>query len=153
MTRWPTFLYVGFSFGQQTREAKKQVVDSESKSKKRRLVKSPDTFRERAEKAGQAADKPKRRGRVLSLLFKPLRPLKAPLVKVYRWKPINLLSKVIFPPYLRNSFKELKLVNWPNWQQGRRLTFAVIVFAAVFGAVVALVDAGLSRIFKHILLK
>jgi preprotein translocase SecE subunit len=65
----------------------------------------------------------------------------------------GLLGKILVPPYIRNSWKELKQVTWPNWKQSRQLTFAVLVFAVIFGAAVAIVDFGLDKLFKHILLK
>jgi preprotein translocase SecE subunit len=62
-------------------------------------------------------------------------------------------DKILVPKYFREAFKELKLVSWPNWQQSRKLTYAVLSFAVVFGTVIAVVDLGLDRVFKTILLK
>jgi preprotein translocase SecE subunit len=66
---------------------------------------------------------------------------------------LRLLGKVLFPAYLRNSWQELRLVTWPNWKQSRQLTSAVLIFAIIFGAVIALVDYGLDKVFRSILLK
>jgi preprotein translocase SecE subunit len=63
------------------------------------------------------------------------------------------IGKILVPKYFREAFKELKLVSWPNWQQSRKLTYAVLSFAVVFGTVIAVVDLGLDRVFKTILLK
>ncbi|HSX46059.1 MAG TPA: preprotein translocase subunit SecE [Candidatus Saccharimonadia bacterium] len=139
------------------------MADKPSSSKKR-LVKNPDTFRERAIKASEAEAQPSKRGRVkqaFAKVFSPiLRPIGGGLKSAYNWKPLGPLRKVfhfsgkiLFPTYFRNSWKELKLVTWPNWQQSRALTFAVLVFAAIFGTAIALVDLGLDKIFRHILLK
>jgi preprotein translocase SecE subunit len=49
--------------------------------------------------------------------------------------------------------QELRLVTWPNWKQSRQLTFAVLVFAVIFGAAIAVVDYGLDKVFRNILLK
>ena len=130
--------------------------DKSSKPERKRRVKDPETFRERAlkanepaakttgkSKAGQTGGKAAGLGRGLSG-FKPLQPF----IRVFR--PIG---RIIVPSYLRNSWKELKLVTWPNWKQSRQLTFAVLVFAVVFGAVIAIVDYGLDKIFRNILLK
>lgn len=68
-------------------------------------------------------------------------------------KIIRIIGYIIVVPYLRNSWKELKLVNWPNFKLSRQLTTAVIIFAVFFGASVAMIDFGLGKIFKVILLK
>lgn len=132
--------------------------------KKKRIVKNPETFRERASKAAEAADKPNQSaklkqatGKVTSpartsignagrqmAAFKPLRPLIVAL---------RFIGKLIFPAYFRKSWQELRLVTWPSWRESRRLTFAVLVFAVIFGAVIATVDYGLDKLFKDILLK
>lgn len=128
-------------------------------SKPKRRVKNPETFRERALKAQDAASRPERKKRVRRAggkLSKGAAPLKKrahvklpkPVAKV-----LDAVGKVAFPVYLRNSWQELKLVTWPSWKESRQLTFAVIIFAVLFGVVIALVDYGLGKIFKHILLK
>jgi preprotein translocase SecE subunit len=133
--------------------------DKSSKPGSKRRVKNPETFRERALKANEPAPKAAkatakakagRKGGRLSRLgaglsgFKPLRPV----ITVLRF-----IGRLIVPRYLRDSWKELKLVTWPDWKQSRQLTFAVLVFAVVFGAVIAIVDYGLDKIFRNILLK
>jgi preprotein translocase subunit SecE len=131
------------------------------KKTKKRLVKNPETFRERAVKAN--SDKPKRRvvitgaGKYSSKAFSPIgnaskKFASLPAVKPFK-KPARILGKIILPVYFRNSWKELKLVTWPGWRQSRRLTYAVLVFAIAFGTVIATVDWGLSKLFKNILLK
>lgn len=121
----------------------------------KRRVKNPETFRERAAKAGDTP-KPARVSNwqafsgglrwPLARLFRPLRQLGAT-------KPLRLVGKILVPAYFRNSWRELKLVTWPSWRESRRLTFAVLVFAVIFGAAIAIVDYGLDKLFKDILLK
>jgi preprotein translocase SecE subunit len=135
-----------------------------SKPKQKRVVKNPETFRERAVKASTADGRPKRSARVRTALagaispvsrpigngarsvgsFKPLRPL---------FKVLRVLGKIVFPVYFRNSWRELRQVSWPGWQLSRRLTYAVLIFAVIFGALIASVDFGLDKLFKDILLK
>lgn len=122
-------------------------------TKAKRLVKNPETFRERAVKAGEAGDKPTRSETVKKAGGSLFSPLTSPLRRIGNFKPVRLVGKVIVPPYVRNSWKELKLVTWPTWKESRQLTFAVLVFAIIFGAVIALVDFGLDKIFRNILLK
>ena len=125
--------------------------------KKKRLVKNPETFRERAIKAAEISDKPKRSVALRQAGSKITAPVFNPIGKAgstfFGFKPINLLGKVIFPVYIRRSWHELRLVTWPSWKESRRLTFAVLVFAIVFGASIAVVDYGLDKLFRHILLK
>ena len=71
----------------------------------------------------------------------------------FTFKFFRILSLILLPPYIRNSWKELKLVNWPNFKLSRQLTLAVVIFALFFGISIALIDSGLSKIFKVILLK
>jgi preprotein translocase SecE subunit len=73
-----------------------------------------------------------------------LRPLK---------RPARFVGRIIYPSYFRNSWKELKQVTWPTLKESRQLTYAVLIFAVVFGATIALVDYGLDKAFKDFLLK
>ena len=136
----------------------------EPKPKAKRLVKNPETFRERAVKASELSDKPKRtarmRAKVKAVLRKVFHPFVVFFSRLFKIPPFNWIAKlgkwigyVVVPIYLRNSVKELKFVTWPTFKQSRALTSAVLIFAIVFGAAVALVDVGLDRLFKHILLK
>jgi len=132
--------------------------------KKKRLVKNPETFRERAVKASERQDKPGRASRVRTLSGKLTGPVTRPIgrsgkrlakLKIFRWlrKPLRLIGKVLFPSYFRNSWLELRLVSWPSRRQSRRLTVAVLIFAVAFGGTVAVVDFGLDKLFRHVLLK
>ena len=127
---------------------------------KRRKVKNPETFRERALKATTEDDKPKKRAKArlgVRQLFKPLigawrSVANFPPFKPLR-KPLRIIGLIIFPVYFRRSWDELKQVTWPGMKQSLRLTWAVLLFAIIFGTAVALVDYGLDAVFKRILLK
>ena len=129
-------------------------------SRRKRTVKNPETFRERAIKATIEGDKPKQKAQFRQLLVVLFRPVRTgarafagfPLFKPLR-KPLRLIGLVIFPKYFRNSWQELKLVTWPSMKESLRLTWAVLLFATIFGTAVALVDYGLDDVFKRILLK
>ena len=137
---------------------------AENQPVKKRRVKNPETFRERALKAGQEGDQPKRitkaRGKLaggIAWIFRPLGKGLAWLagLRIFSWlrRPLRFIGKLILPAYFRNSWKELKQVTWPRWRESRQLTFAVLIFAVIFGAGVALVDYGLDKVFQHLLLK
>jgi preprotein translocase SecE subunit len=123
----------------------------------KRMIKNPETFRERAVKAAEEGDKPTRTQGAKTVAARVTQPVKSllnnTLGRLFRTKPFQLIGKVIFPKYLRTSWHELKQVKWPNLQQGRQLTFAVLVFAVIFGVTIAVVDYGLDKIFRNVLLK
>jgi preprotein translocase SecE subunit len=73
--------------------------------------------------------------------------------KLNKIKVFRIIGYIFWPPYFRNSWKELRQVTWPNGKQSRQLTLAVIVFATIFGILVALLDFGLDKVFKQVLLK
>ncbi len=75
------------------------------------------------------------------------------LNKIFNRQPFRFIGRILLPRYFRNSWKELRLVSWPKRKEAFDLTFAVLAFAVVFGGVVALVDFGLDKLFKDILLK
>lgn len=123
------------------------MAEDQPKRKRRLRPTSSETVRERAAKAQIAAAEPAKQGKVRSVLRKISLPFRL-LGRGLRW-----LGRFIIPPYLRNSWRELRLVTWPNRRQSRQLTFAVMVFAIIFGILVAGVDYGLDKLFKQVLLK
>lgn len=82
----------------------------------------------------------------------PVGKLASPLRKAKQGKP-GKVGRILVPKYLRNSWAELKEVTWPDRRQTAKLTFAVIAFATVFGFVIAVVDFGLDKLFRQLLLK
>ena len=139
------------------------MADKPAEQAKRR-VKNPETFRERALKAGEANDKPGKAARLRSVSGKVTTPVTGPVSrgwhKLFSVQPFKFIALifhwiglVFVPRYLRNSWKELRLVTWPSRRQSRQLTSAVLVFALVFGAAIAVVDYGLDKLFRNILLK
>jgi preprotein translocase SecE subunit len=132
-------------------------VADQPNQKTKRHVKNPETFRERALKASEAADKPRQGAklkqagnRVTGPIFTPV---KAFFGRLGAFKPFRIIGRLIFPAYFRQSWQELRLVTWPSWAESRRLTYAVLVFAVIFGGIIAGVDYGLDKIFRHVLLK
>jgi preprotein translocase SecE subunit len=66
---------------------------------------------------------------------------------------MRFLGRILGLTYIRDSWRELRLVAWPTRTQSRQLTFAVIIFSVIFGGLIALVDLGLNKLFKEVLLK
>ena len=120
------------------------MPDKQPAKNKRRVVKDPETFRERALRASAAADdKSARTGRLKDSVNAATKPVAGPArqkasnflnrkpMRPVR-KVLSVIGKVIFPTYFRDSWRELRLVTWPNWEQSRQLTFAVLVFANMY---------------------
>lgn len=133
--------------------------DKQPAAKKKRRVKNPETFRERAQKATEAASQPKSTARIKRAGGRATSPLRRQTSQLYNAKffapfrkVLRVVGKVIFPKYFRQSWQELKLVTWPSLGEGRRLTLAVLIFAIVFGAAIAGVDWALDKVFQHLLL-
>ena len=135
------------------------MADTEpTKTTKRRLKAPSQTVRQQAEKAQATADKPQRRP-IRNAAKKAGKPFGS-LRKAFDRQPFTFMAKigrfigrVLVPRFIRNAFAELKLVTWPNARKTRDLTFAVLLFAIVFGVSVAALDWGLDKLFREVLLK
>lgn len=137
------------------------MADRSLKIKRRKLRQPTQSMRERAERES-GKNKRSRVRRFLVLLGKGTSRL--PIWKLFKiigrlpiWKPFKkpfrLIGLIIVPPYLRNSWRELRMVEWPNGKQTRALTAAVILFSVVFGIIVAAFDYGLDKLFKEVIIK
>ena len=132
---------------------------AESKPKKRRL-RPAETVRERTEKATKAPAKPRRLTRATKTAAKPIKAasnfgrreyyLPMPENKVGRF--LNKRRHIV-PSYFRNSWRELRMVTWPSRRETWKLTFAVFMFAIIFGVVISITDYGLDKLFRKVLLK
>lgn len=120
---------------------------------KRRVIKKTETVREKAEKAAESSKQPRRLHTTKRRVSAPFRFIGRVFGKLGRFKPFRIIGLILVPPYFRNSWKELRQVTWTKRKDSFRLTFAVIVFAAVFGSLVAALDFGLDKLFKEVLLK
>ncbi|HKU18376.1 MAG TPA: preprotein translocase subunit SecE [Candidatus Saccharimonadales bacterium] len=123
---------------------------------KRRVLKKAETVRELAENSESRSSQPKKSG-VLRLSLRyiavPFRFIGRPFAKLGRFKVFRIIGYILLPKYFRNSWKELRQVTWPSRRESWQLTSAVLLFAAVFGVLIALVDFGLDKLFKQVLLK
>ena len=146
--------------------AKKQVeaeivAKPKTQKKKKRVFKAAPTLRDQAAKG--AVVKKKRFARLRKIgsskVFAPFRAIGRFIRRIWLSKPMTPIRKiarwiglVLFPPYFRNSWKELRLVVWPDFRTTWRLTFAVIVFGAAFGLFIAGIDILLEKLFREVLL-
>lgn len=130
------------------------MAEANKAPKKRRVIRKAETLREQTEKRTKAADKP-RRGIVRTILrtiTAPLRFIARQIAKLGRFKVFRVIGYILVPPYFRNSWKELRQVTWPGRKETWKLTFAVLIFSAALGILVTVVDFGLDKLFKRILL-
>lgn len=127
--------------------------------RKPRIRKSAPTVRERVEATRAKAEaEPSKASKALSGAKKLTSKVKLPSNKATKavGKPFRVIGKIlafIAPKYFINSWREVRQVAWPNRRDTWRLTLAVFVFAAVFGALAAGVDKGLDEVFKKLVLK
>jgi preprotein translocase SecE subunit len=138
-------------------EGEVTVVAEKSAKPKRRMVKKAETVREKTEQSAQNAQPQEKKRGVLWLTLRyisaPFRWLGRRLKPLGRFKLFRVLGKIFWPTYFRNSWKELRQVTWPGRKESWQLTLAVIIFAIIFGAIIAAVDYGLDKLFKQVLLK
>ncbi len=127
-------------------------VAEETTKPKRRLAKS-ETVREKAAKQEANSEKPRRLHKTRRGIAAPFRGIGWVFKKLNRIKPFRIIGFVLVPPYFRNSWRELKQVTWLGFKLSRQLTTAVILFAIVFGVLIAAVDFGLDKLFKEVLLQ
>lgn len=83
----------------------------------------------------------------------PLKQIGHAIRWFFRLRAVRFIGRILGLGYIRSSWQELKQVTWPTRREGRRLTTAVVIFSVVFGALIAVVDYGLDKLFKQILLK
>lgn len=83
----------------------------------------------------------------------PLRHVGHGLRWFFRLAPLRFIGKVLGVYYIAASWQELRHVTWPSRRESLRLTSAVIVFSLMFGVLIAVVDYGLDKLFKQVLLK
>jgi preprotein translocase SecE subunit len=128
-------------------------------AEKKPRVRKVETVRERnakvTKKAEASASKVKRRPirRAARTVSKPLSVAARP----FKIRPVRFifrgLSRILLPRYFRNSFRELRQVKWPTRRETWKLTFAVLIFATVFGLLISITDYGLDKVIKRIVLR
>lgn len=121
----------------------------------KKLIRAKRSLREQIANAG--GEPPKRRlksaagtsGRRLLNFLK--REYYLPLPRGKAGQFLNRRRHLI-PRYFREAGQELKEVTWPTRKETWRLTLAVFLFALIFGLLIAVVDYGLDKLFKKLLL-
>lgn len=82
-----------------------------------------------------------------------LKKLTLPFRSSKRWQRARKsFLKSPFKGYFKDSYNELKQVEWPNRATSWKLTGTVIVFSAAFAVLTTLLDIGFEKIAKKIFL-
>jgi preprotein translocase SecE subunit len=139
---------------------------AEEKRKVRRIKKT-ETVREKAEKAASTPPKKRRlhratstvspilklTGKYIHRVLKPLRFLLIP----FKTRPARfvgrILASILMFSYIRGAWQEMREVTWPSREETWKLALAVFTFAIAFGLVIAVVDYGLDKLFRSLLLQ
>lgn len=129
----------------------------ESRKSKKTEAKKKSTMRESAAKSREAANKPKRVRKAASAATKPVSKIGKALTTEYHLinnekQGFFTKSRSFIPKYFKNSAKELKNVTWPGRKETWRLVFAVFVFALVMGTFIAVLDYGLEKLLREVIL-
>ncbi len=67
-------------------------------------------------------------------------------------KPFILIRPIVYLfRYIRDSWQELRQVRWPNRKATWKMVLAVIIYTALFVAIISLLDVFFSFIFNLIL--
>ncbi len=126
---------------------------------KKRLIKKPESVRERAAKS-ETKNKPRRIQMAGTTAMRPLKAVgRTARKEVYLPLPDNKAGRFlnkrrhIIPRYFRLAWQELKQVVWPGRKETAKLTVAVFIFAIFFGLIISLADYGLDKLFKNLILK
>ena len=136
------------------------MADTDQKDQKpKRRIRKVETVREITNKSVSGdLDANSSLGRAIWRGFTaPIRLIGRGLAKVGRtlgkYKFFRIIGRILFPRYFRNSWKELRQVTWLTFKQSRQLTLAVMIFAVIFGVVVAILEFGLDKVFNQVLIK
>lgn len=137
--------------------AKAKTTAEDSSKKPKRLARKNQTVRQRAQASTNS--RPKRFRKSAGKITQPLKKASAVGKKEFHMPlPDNriggLLSKrVRFPRFLREAWHEIRLVTWPNARDTFRLTMAVFIFSVVFATIVGILDYGLGKLFREVIIK
>lgn len=130
----------------------------ESNNKVSKVKKPKTSFRERNVKAAEAKEKPRRIRKAASSAAKPVSKVRSALKTEYHVFPraeepgFFTKTRRVTPSYFVSATSELKQVTWPRRRETWKLVFAVFVFAITIGLFIALLDFGLEKLFKAVIL-
>lgn len=133
------------------------MADKKDKKTSKSVSKKKVSMRESAAKSRESANKTRRVRKAATAATKPVSKAKSALTTEYHLfnnekQGFFTKSRHFTPKYVRESFKELKNVTWPGRMETWRLMFAVFVFAVVLGSFIAVLDYGLEKLLREVIL-
>lgn len=134
-----------------SKDSKKSTEDTKAKKPK-------SSMRDSAAKSRAKAEKPKRVRKAAGAAKKPVSKVGAALTKDYHLitpkkdDKFFTKSRKATPGYFRKAWAELKQVTWPGRKETWRLVFAVFVFSVVLGLYIAVLDYGLEKLLREVIL-
>lgn len=137
------------------------MASEPKKSVDKARIRTPESMRDKAEKAQTSRAKPRRIKKASSAVKRPLKKVRKAVSKDYYLitpsdsgvRGFLTKKRRFIPKYFMASYTELKLVTWPNRRETTNLMLAVFIFAIVFGLLITVVDYGLEKLFKEVFLK
>lgn len=133
----------------------KKIVDPKTEGPKARRK---QTVRERTQSGDRGAKV--RIRKTAGKLSSPIKSIRRTGKKEYHLPlPDNRIGAVLSkrarltPKFISEAWNEIRLVTWPNARETWRLTIAVFVFAVVFAAIVGVLDFGLDKLFREVIIK
>lgn len=135
-----------------------------NKPAKKRQLKKTETVRERTVRSSNEPLKQRRVKRTASKLWAPFRALGKVIARIlspftfllwpFKTKPARFIGRFLAAVFLfrffREAWAELRQVQWPTARETVRLTTAVFLFSILFGALIAVTDYGLDKIFRKV---
>lgn len=123
-------------------------------------IKPAKTMRQASAKSRANAAKPKRVRKAADAATKPVHAIRKALTTQYHLNERTekheenffTKSRTFTPSYFKKAWGELRQVTWPGGKETWRLVFAVFVFAIVMGAMIAILDYGLEKILREVIL-
>jgi preprotein translocase SecE subunit len=135
-------------------ENNKDLKNDKKSSKK--APKPSSSMRDSAAKSRAKAEKPKKVRKAATAAKKPVSSIGKALTKEFHViEPKDgffTKNRKITPRFFRSAWAELRQVTWPGRKETWRLVFAVFVFALVMGVVIAVLDYGLEKLLREVIL-
>lgn len=119
---------------------KTQTIPTETKTK---IAKTQAKQQAKLAKTKAKAAKAKTKAKIKAKATTPEKPLKQVFLLA---RPFVALGR-----YLRDSWRELRQVRWPNRKATWKMTLAVLVYCAIFIVFIMLLDALFTFIFDLLL--
>lgn len=148
------FNFQGMVFGAGDKHVAKVSKDSNEEPKR---LKKQQTVRERTQ-VGESGRKRRLRN-TASKVKTPFAKARQTGKREYHLPmPDNRAGKILkkrvrlAPKFMREAGQEIRLVTWPSARETVSLTMAVFIFAVIFAAIVGVLDYGLDKLFREVII-